>query len=106
MNAPMAKTCYNLLFRNYPQYEVLRQELLKLFYRKALNTGGKVDCYVNVNAYIRSIYRRKDYAFERDIKASFYDFSFNNISYFTIYNKYGAICNTCILFDSIYLYGY
>lgn len=64
MNAPMAKTCYNLLFRNYPQYEVLRQELLKLFYRKALSTGGKVDCYVNVNAYIRSIYRRKDYVFE------------------------------------------
>ena len=64
MNTPMAKTCYNLLFRNYPQYEVLRQELLKLFYRKALSTGGKVDCYVNVNAYIRSIYRRKDYVFE------------------------------------------
>lgn len=76
MNTPINKTCYNLLFRNYPQYEVLRQELLKLFYRRALTTGEKVDCYVNVNAYIRSIYHRKDYVFETfSIVASLINFS-------------------------------
>lgn len=64
MNYNFDKTCYNLLLRNYPQYEVLRQELLKLFYRKALANGITVDCYVNLNSYLSSLYKRTEYIYD------------------------------------------
>ena len=64
MNYNFDKTCYNLLLRNYPQYEVLRQELLKLFYRKALANGITVDCYVNLNSYLSSLYKRTEYMYD------------------------------------------
>ena len=61
MNNPIYKTHYNLLFKNYPQYEQLRQELLKLFFRKALVERGFVDCYVNLNVFLDPLYKRLDY---------------------------------------------
>ena len=64
MAYPIDKTYYNLLLKNYPQYEVLRQELLKLFFRKALHENGFVDCYVDINSYLSSIYTRPDYIFD------------------------------------------
>lgn len=64
MNNPIEKTYYNLLFKNWPQYEVLKNELLKLFYRKALQSGGSVDCYVDLNSYLSSIYSRPDYFYD------------------------------------------
>ena len=63
-NYPIEKSYYNLLLRNYPQYEILRQELLKLFYRKALDNGITVDCFVNLNSYLSSLYKRNEYVYD------------------------------------------
>lgn len=70
MNNP-AKTYYNLLLRNYPQYEVLRQELIKLFFRKALVERGYVDCYVNLNSYLSSLYKRNgEYVYDEPLSVA------------------------------------
>ena len=71
------KTYYNLLLKNYPQYESLRRELMKLIFRKAINKGERVDCYVNLNSYIRSIYSRVDYKYDEklSITASIINFA-------------------------------
>ena len=61
MNNPIDRSYYNLLFKNYPQYEVLKRELIKLFFRNALTERGIVDCYVNLNSYLSSLYKRNDY---------------------------------------------
>ena len=58
------KTYYNLLLKNYPQYEQLRQEMLKLFFRQAIHEKGFVDCYVNLNSYLSSLYDRNDYDYD------------------------------------------
>lgn len=59
------KTMYNLLLRNYPRYETLRSELIKLFYRKALAVNGGVDCYVDLNSYLNCIYsRHEEYVYD------------------------------------------
>ena len=64
MYIPNEKTYYNLLLRNWPQYEVFKQELLKLFYRKAMESGGSVDCYVDLNSYLSLIYTRNEYTYD------------------------------------------
>ena len=71
MNNPISKTYYNLLLKNYPQYEVLRQELLKLFFRKALVERGYVDCYVNLNSYLSSLYKRSgEYVYDEPLSVT------------------------------------
>lgn len=61
------KTIYNLLLKNYPQYKVLRDELVKLVFRQAIKTGGRVDCYVNINSFLSSIYKRPDYVYDEKL---------------------------------------
>ena len=58
------RTYYNLMLKNYPQYEQLRQEMLKLFFRQAIHEKGFVDCYVNLNSYFSSLYDRNDYEYD------------------------------------------
>lgn len=58
------KTAYNLLLKNYFQYEKGRSELIKLFYRKALDNGKPVDCYINLNRFLDLLYKRNDYTID------------------------------------------
>lgn len=71
------RTYYNLLLKNYPQYEQLRQEMLKLFFRKAIQEKGFVDCYINLNSYLSSLYDRNDYEYDEpnSIAASIINFA-------------------------------
>ena len=55
------KTVYNLLLKNYFQYEKGRLELLKLFYRKALDNGKPVDCYIDLNNFLSALFKRDEY---------------------------------------------
>lgn len=55
------RSAYNLLLGNYFQYEKTRLELVKLFYRKAIENGKPVDCYIDLNNFLSPLYKKDGY---------------------------------------------
>lgn len=55
------KNYFNLLLRFYPRYDNLKQEMLKFFYRNALEQRGLADIYIDLNSFLSSLYKRMDY---------------------------------------------
>ena len=89
MNNQFDKTMYNLLLSNYPQYEKLRYELLKLVYHKYIQSPGFVDCYIDLNNFLSKLYRRPEYMYDEGypIAASIINFAAHLKEFFrTRYN--------------------
>ena len=90
-----SKSIYNLLLINYPKYETLFSEVTKLCYRQYFHPGVKLDCYVNVNNYLKRIYNRPDYKYESNfcIISSLINFAAHIKSFF--YTRFST--DPCII---------
>lgn len=83
MSNPTNKTAYNLLLKNWFQYEAGYRAMLPLFYH-GLERNGCVNCFVNLNQYLSHLYKRTDYAVDDPycIAASIINFCAHIINFF------------------------
>lgn len=95
------KTAYNYLLRNYPQYEQLREQCLKFIYRKVLVQGQPIDCYVDLNSYLHSLYKVSD-QYPIDVKysvaGSIINFAAHIVEFF--HSRFGIHARIFLVFAS------
>lgn len=101
MNNPTNKTAYNLLLKNWFQYETGYRAMIPLFYH-GLERNGCVNCFVNLNYYLSPLYKRNDYTIDDpySIAASIINFCAHIINFFhtrfsmkaAVYLVYGSNC--------------
>lgn len=79
-------TIYNFLLRNYFRYDILREELATLLYRKAISYNSNAYCFIDLNSYLEGIFKSKNknciYDVRMSIVSSIINFAAHIVEFF------------------------